>query len=154
MEVTGLEQFTSAKPVMSLALVSTRAGPAVITQVIVWSPQLAGLIPEPAFATHGRITWGPTPWPAWARAGAVMVVFGLPCGAPWAAAEAGTALAAAMSSPPPAAATAMVVAASALVKRDTDFLLCCPSAPLHQQVRLQGTRRFTLAGHRAGVPRH
>jgi hypothetical protein len=33
----------------------------VITQVIVWSPQLAGFIAVPGFFAHGRIVWGPIP---------------------------------------------------------------------------------------------
>jgi hypothetical protein len=34
---------------------------AVIVQVIVWSPQLAGFIPVPGLFAHGRIAWGPIP---------------------------------------------------------------------------------------------
>jgi hypothetical protein len=96
----------------------------VITQLIVWSPQLAGLIAEPGFTAQGRMSWGPMPVAAPALGWAVMVIAWPPCGAGRADAEAGTVPAAAMSSPPPAAATAMVVAASALLKRDIDGSLC------------------------------
>jgi hypothetical protein len=44
---------------------------AVITQVIVWSPQLAGFIAVPGFFAHGRIVWGPIPL---ALGWAVMVI--------------------------------------------------------------------------------
>ena len=96
---------------------------AVITQLMVWSPQLAGLIAEPRFTVHGRMVRGPIRLAAPARGWAVMVIEWLLCGPAGADAQAGTALAAAMSSPPPAAAAAMVAAASALLRRDTDVLL-------------------------------
>src|SRR5689334_2232708 len=122
-EDTGLVQSTMAVASTSRIAVVTNGVFAVIVQLIVWSPQLAGLIPVPGWATHGRIVRGPARPPAWARGWAVIVILWTPCGAAGADAQAGTALAAAMSRPPPAAATAMIAAASALLRRDTDVLL-------------------------------
>src|ERR1044071_3194268 len=128
-DVTGLEQVTSAPAATWPPAVSSGV-PEVITQLIVWSPQLAGLIAVPGFSVHGRIVRGPTPPPA--RGWAVMVIVCPPDGADGADgadAQAGTALTAAMSSAPPDAARAIDVAASACLKRDTGFApSVCPAA--------------------------
>src|SRR5262245_27416252 len=108
-ELTGLVQSTMAVASTSRIAVVTNGVFDVIVQLIVWSPQLAGLIPVPGSTTHGRIVRGPARPPALARGWAVIVILWTPCGAGAEAdAQAGTALAAAMRSPPPAAATAMV----------------------------------------------
>jgi len=76
---TGEVQSVSPLAMTALGDPPTTAGVlAVIVQTIVWSPQLAGLIPVPGRFAHGRIAWGPIP-PAlgWA----VMVIVWFPCGA-------------------------------------------------------------------------
>jgi len=70
---TGEVQSVSAVAMTALGDPPTTAGVfAVITQVIVWSPQLAGFIAVPGFFAHGRIVWGPIPLAA--RGWAVMVI--------------------------------------------------------------------------------
>ena len=54
-----------------------------ITQLIVWSPQLAGLIAEPGFTAQGRMSWGPMPVAAPALGWAVMVIVWPGAGLPW-----------------------------------------------------------------------
>src|SRR2546429_321906 len=56
-------------------------GFAVMRQLMVWSPQLAGLMPAPGLTVQGRMSWGPMRLAAWVLGWAVTVIVWPLCGA-------------------------------------------------------------------------